>query len=381
MPKRSILFRSAARITLVVISTTIGIALAATVMALVDPPVHHNASVHIDPANPTSRYDDYFGGIPLAGTHGTASANNKTYDFWYGRFAQRLDSKGREASSPSVIVLGCSLAWGAGVDGDKTFAAMLERGLGQEVLNAAVSGTGTIYMARRLEMLPTEAKRSVNTVIYLLYEDHLYRNVRRCAAMDNPICLQLRSIAFENDQPTEHSPTYTIEWLFGGPYEMMTHWYLDQYVDGTRRSFGKDVLWSLYRFYAAADRLMHLEPDWNSSAARTKLTAALDYSLGVMASQVRTLNARFLILWVPIYSYPRPLTAMPKDIAAIVTKYADDTIDLAGPFNAMLTAGSSQQAYPFTIPNDGHFNEKGHQIIADLIVARLRERHVLRELR
>jgi hypothetical protein len=97
--------RIAGNIALIVLATTAGAILAAALMALIVPPVHHNANGHANSAKPTSSYDEYFGGRPRAGSHGTGSADGKAYDFWYGRFAQRLHRKDEEAINPSIIVL------------------------------------------------------------------------------------------------------------------------------------------------------------------------------------------------------------------------------------------------------------------------------------
>ncbi len=92
--------------------------------------------------------------------------------FEVNRLGFRDDAASLEG--PAVVVVGDSLAMGWGVEQDETFAQIMERRMGQRVLNAAVASYGTVREMRALNRI--DLSRATHLVIQYC-ENDMFENV------------------------------------------------------------------------------------------------------------------------------------------------------------------------------------------------------------
>lgn len=342
------------------------------VLAAVRPPRHHSLNTELfRPENFTFKGDVRLGGVIIPRSHGRSRAGDRVVDYDYGDVGERLSSRGdvTDPGSP-LVVLGCSIAWGQGVEAPRTFAAIVARALGVRHLNLAVPGTGTLYAALRLEQLP--ALRPT-TIVYALYEDHLFRNLRRCAPVDHPICHQMPVVRPNGSGYAVVLPRYVVENVFGGLFPLIQQWYLEQYDGSGRTSYAKDVFWTALGLYNGIYKAAVASSDAELTARRDVLVGAFAYSMGRIVRYARERGAGVVVAFIPGYSYPNPLVPLADDLRRTLASQGVRVVDMAPRFNRTLAElGPIGGTYPFVIPGDGHPNDLGHALLAEAILGELR---------
>jgi len=66
-------------------------------------------------------------------------------------------------------------------------------------------------------------------------------------------------------------------------------------------------------------------------------------------------------------NYPQKLSPMAADVKSVLTKRNIEIVDMADIFNGIPSPAGQKDNYPFVIPQDGHFNELGHRLIASAL--------------
>ena len=355
-------------IIMVIASVTIYIAF----MAWWEPPRHNSTNVEMFKEGQwIYQEDSKLGTSLIPGSHGRSSANGVIYDSYHGPFGNRVGAPNEQSRHDAeLIYMGCSQAWGQGVAYGDLASTITAKKLGVHSLNLAVPGTGSVYAAKRLEDLPA---LSPKYIVYLFYEDHIYRNVRRCAPVDNPLCIQLITAARDpSGQYQYRYPTYFVEKIGGGVFALMRRWYLDQYGGSGRLSYWKDAYWVLMDIYGKAYKALLDNPTVTNPGYRGEVIAAFDFALGRIAQYAKDRDAEVIVVYIPNYSYPSHLKPLPEDLRQVLTKYGTRIVDMAEPFNKTIGLEPGDRGiYLFAIPNDGHLSPLGHAMIAEKIVSAL----------
>lgn len=333
------------------------------------PPRHSSPSIEqFEEGNFTYRDDAILGGVPIAGSSTTVTVNGEVYYYKYGEFGDRLADDISESDPKNEIVqVGGSIAWGQGVKADDVASNLVANKLGLRSTNLAVPGTGTTYSALRLEQIPQLEPKHI---IYLLYEDHIFRNIRLCAPVDNPLCIQMPRVSVDEGTPELILPNYGIERLFGGVFVLMQKWYTEQYAGSGRISFIKDMFWTGMDLYTKARR--NLIAGAIGINDRSVQMRALDFSIARMAQYTGVRSATLTVVYIPYYVYPARLEPLPSDVGDILSKHGAKTIDMTDKFNELIeTEPNPGGQYVWAIPNDGHLNKLGHSLIADQVLLKI----------
>jgi hypothetical protein len=271
----------------------------------------------------------------------------------------RRDRPGELApSAVDLLTIGCSQAFGAGVQNEQTFTSVLARKLGLRAANYSVSGYGGVGSLFRLrERLDQQPK----LVIYGFWEDHLNRNVRRCALIDAPVCLEMGRVAIDsNGNPYYARPAHAER-----SFALSRRFYRETTSDSNRwRSFGTDVFWSAMRLWQETERNLGLRDSADVMSASDKLRAA-KFVLSEMKKAAEGSNAQLVVVYIPIY-FDSVVKDAPAELASSARELGITWISMTERFNEFKRDGRQ-----FTIPNDGHLNELGHSAVADEIERKL----------
>lgn len=249
-------------------------------------------------------------------------------------------------------MLGDSFAWGHGVEGDETFAHKTIDALGVSGANLALAGYGTTHS---LQILRRHRHLAPRLVILALVRDHLWRNVSACGRSYYPFCLDYSHVAWDpKGQPYIASPRSD------GVGRVQLRLRAEQgRVDPiTWITHGIDVVAARIRFNAA-----------NAVAVdRERQDAAFEFLVRQMAMTTGEMQAALLIVYLPDASMAPP----PEMLVPSAQKLGYRFLDLSPAF-ARLGAGRSK----LYLPNDGHPSVSGHALIAQEIIAFIRQERLL----
>jgi hypothetical protein len=123
--------------------------------------------------------DEVFGWKLNPGTYSLAAPTGSEHTFVKHTLDDGTVDVGRKgASSPDVILLGCSLMWGFGLNDQQMFSWKLQQLCPEStVRNEAVLGYGTLQALMRMEHDLASVKPSPKRFIYGFIEHHEERNV------------------------------------------------------------------------------------------------------------------------------------------------------------------------------------------------------------
>jgi hypothetical protein len=131
---------------------------------------------------------------------------------------------------------------------DRTFTSLVARKFGLRAANFGVSGYGGVGSLFRLrEHLDQHPK----VVIYGFWEDHLNRNVRRCAQIDAPLCLEMGRVAFDKNGIPHITPEHSEQ-----SFELSRSYYRQTTSDSDRwRTLWTDIFWTGMRTWQETRRI------------------------------------------------------------------------------------------------------------------------------
>ncbi len=316
-----------------------------TFRALVNPPTHTNVNVEFFRAAGRGRAGD-----------------GQFFEIYYGNLGERISGPDKTTNPHApLIFLGGSLTWGHGVQNQQTFAAVLAHNLKIDVINLARAGAGTVLNMLLFEQLRQLAPKQV---VYLLYEDHIYRNFRQCAAVDHPLCHSAPVLKRNGDTWAIIRPSWPLAPLAGDYWPLVRRFYLTRHRESPR-SFGDDWYWAALATFSDVYKFLAVKP---SDYTGSEIIDGLGYVIRRLNRDVRSRGGQLIVVWFPNYSYPIPLHGPPEDVRSVIEAAGVSIVDPTPLFNAHLhDAVKDHTTYPFLIPNDGHFNALGHKIVADVL--------------
>jgi hypothetical protein len=268
----------------------------------------------------------------------------------------RIGRSSREASSQAdILVVGCSQTYGQGVSYEDTFAAIIGQKLNRTVANLGVSsygGVSSVLLARRFKDL------NPSILVYGFWEDHLYRNVAKCATSYAPFCISLPYFTCRGEVCRTHPPADN-----AAPMSL-THEYARDLGKG-RQGYGfmNDVYWTgrlllqqLLLTTGVADKYVQLsEP--------STLRAATFAFFGLVAKETNDLGVKPIVVFIPYY-FDDVIHDTPDYVLEGARKSGVHLVPLTNRFRAEVAVNPRSLA----IPGDGHLTPRAHRIIAEEVV-------------
>ncbi len=282
------------------------------------------------------------------------------------------DSRGARENRPGsddpepveLITVGCSQAWGQGLPNEATFTEVLGRKLGLRVANFSVPGYGgvasMILLKRKLALHPKIA-------VYGFWQDHLTRNVERCASIGGPVCLEMPVVQEDSSGiPNVRFPDAPDRGM-----HLTRRWFLET-ATGTDeyRNLWTDLYWSGFRIFRLAQQALQapLEAGMAQSGGNGKLAAA-KLVLDQMQQASEAAGAMLVVVYIPMYFGPA-IEEAPHELVEFAGRRGIIFVSMARRFRNMQSSGTA-----IGIPGDNHLNANAHEAVAEEVVKALKERH------
>ena len=113
-----------------------------------------------------------------------------------GARISKYNSNHNEEAEHEILIIGDSLSFGYGLNYKDVFSNKLEFQLSSKIRNLAVPGYGTVQSLKILE----NNIESEKIIIYGFIEDHLRRNVTKCAPSDGIYCIHIPVAKLDRDK-------------------------------------------------------------------------------------------------------------------------------------------------------------------------------------
>lgn len=268
--------------------------------------------------------------------------NSIIFDVFTDQHGVRVNKPGETVTDPAIITVGCSQAFGQGIQNEKTFTQLL----GAPAVNLSVPSYGTTSSLARLR---SASSLHPKFVIYALWADHFYRNVQPCVEIGGPVCIERPYVRFVGSQPQIVAPhTTDADFLRARDWFMQT-----SERTGAYRNFFTDMKWAVIVLW---DRLSaKVTPD----PSATHMLVAMNYLLGEMKATADTMGAKLLVVYLPFYPNKEAIENPPQGLVSFLRTNGIAYISMADAFRDMLDKGVSiEQA------NDMHMSEAAHERIA-----------------
>ena len=256
-----------------------------------------------------------------------------TYDATYD-----IDARGRRRMPPyngssrdAVLLFGCSLTFGDGVNDGDAFPARLQDALGDRarVISFALAGYGTHQVLRQLETRrEADAVRGLHpiAVLYPAIPDHVHRAAGRST--------------WEVGGP-HYEPDASGDVRYVGPFPAPSH-----KLDLVRRVLRKWQLWSV----------LTERRRWPTSRHD------LDRFVAIVASADRIVRARYGIPLVVVSFW-----ATHPEAARVAARLRERGVVVV-PVEQLIPDYDARHA-AYEIPRDGHFNPTGNERFAEGVLA------------
>ena len=271
-------------------------------------------------------------------------------------FRVQLDSRGARVPSRSmetpapvdVMLIGCSFAFGWGVNEVDTFSGLIRENLHVRVANLGIPGTGTASALRSLERNRDLAPR---VIVYTFVADHLRRNLSPCAPLPTPGCVSVPYVDWTTNEARIVDPVGSRA-DFDEALRLNRMIAENRLIDAPVLAFRflQGMAWMLGR------NLLSLNPD-NAGNVAAHGGASLTFLLERILDESRSLGAAIVFLHVPERLAPAELVSkeivdfLPSDVVLVDTAPA-------------LNQYTQISSLPLSVPDDGHPNATAHQIIA-----------------
>lgn len=283
---------------------------------------------------------------------------NQQYRFVTNEQGARRDKPGGRVDLPYVLAVGDSQTFGSGISYTETYSARLEALLRRPVLNLGVSGYGTVSAIRMAEEFLTLKPK---VVILGYYYDHAVRSVSPCYPGFMLRCLSVPYVVLDDSSgPRIMEPC-------DNRVVLETQRTYNAYISGQGGdySFWDDFYWTGRRIWA--DALQSSEFFFGRRHPTIAQQAAVDeFLLQAFNERVTAAGARAMILYIPDYFGLRVVPA-PDHLTRLVKRLGIDFIDLTSDLQSALDADPNS----IKVPNDGHLNERGHELMARRLYERI----------
>lgn len=275
---------------------------------------------------------------------------NQRYRFVTNSQGARSNRPGGFVNAPFAIAVGDSQTFGSGIAYEYTYPARLEDALGQPVMNLGVSGYGTVSSIRRAESF---LHLNPKVVILGYYYDHAIRSVSPCYPGFMLRCLTVPYVVFNGAgdlriiEPSDNRNVL----------ELQRSYY--SYISGQegRYAFWKDFYWSAWRLWADAVQSSELffgrrHPSMQQQAA------VANFLIRSFSEKVKSKGSRLIVLYIPDY-FGQKVIPPPEYLSGLMERLKIPFVDITSDLQMAL----DHDPKSIQVPNDGHLNEVGHEII------------------
>jgi hypothetical protein len=257
-----------------------------------------------------------------------------------------------------IMILGDSMTWGEGVEGEMTYPNILETALGDrvEIINAAVRGYGTDQELKLFEQLVPLYRPDIAVLaVFPLndYDDNLYghlfevkdgrlKRLTPTAATSPKYRYYMRQSAVQNSPGyaflIEHSHLANFVRRRWAWREFHANFHAESEIDRTHEVEAWELMWHLLDAWVAAAEEQHVKP---------------------------------MVLLIPSRKQIYEGSEEPTDsrTARLVAYAQDRGLILLDPRAALRTA--ARQSVVLYYPLDQHLTKEGHQVVADYLRASL----------
>ena len=292
-----------------------------------------------------------FAPLPDAATVREETASGHSHAFYTDRLGARVNRAGEQTPERvDLMVLGCSFAWGQGIQNEDTFPQIVGRELGVSVVNLAFASWGTV---QSLRVLQTHADLRPRVVLYAFIPDHIRRNLSPCAPSSAPTCLPVPHVVV--DTTGAHIEKADLR-LFA-----LHRDFAESFFQGRPSLLSGAV--TAFRIDLGRLRQRHLSYRWDAEAR----AASMALLIRRMNDAARSAGARLVVVSIP-YFEPGATSGPPDELLAAVQALGPEApplIDLAprvAAHNAVPDA-SPLGLRPDSVP--AHPSAAGHRLIAD----------------
>ena len=338
---------------------TVGIAAASAVVAISSWVAYMAVAIPPRVAIPLARIeaqelyepDPRTGFRPRARARMSDTAGSRTFTVATDEIGARAGPAATPDPGRALITIGCSQAWGHGVDERDTFSALAAGALKLRSVNLSVQGFGGIGSLLRLR---DNAELRPAYVVYGFWEDHLNRNVRPCVENGSPVCLERPHFSFSR----EGDPVLRLPTDAAGRFARTREWYLETTSATDRhRTFGSDMKWTALAAWRKFMDVLSPEPAWP-----LKMRAA-DVVLTQMSALSKEIGADLIVVYIPLY-FSDTIADAPAEIAGASRRQGFPLVSMGARFRALRERGID-----IGIPGDNHLTPAAHAAIAEEVLA------------
>lgn len=287
-------------------------------------------------------------------------------EVWFDRDGIRVAGPGVETPPQvDVLVVGESNTWGQGTAYDSTYSSVLGGLLGMTSANLgliASSGVQDLLVARRF------ISRQPKLLVYGLWEEQFFSNIRRCPNIDSPVCLARPIVK----RGRGGAMGISLPMAVGRNLRDYRRWYLTA-GPGASPSLASDSFWTarillkefLERRFPTLERV---GGSWRQ-LARTDhwplALAAMQFVLSEMQRVAESVDAKLIVAYMPYYF--DEVAPPPPELSAFVREHGIALVSLHKRWDERKRAGST-----FLHPVDGHLDGTGHRDVAEAVAAKFR---------
>src|SRR5579871_478975 len=290
-------------------------------------------------------YDPEMGFVPTPNSSTQRTDSPKlSYHIYTDHRGARVSRLGEQSAEKlDALFIGDSFTWGAGIEAEDTYAALVAQRLHLASANLAMASYGT---TQALQMLRRNLDSRPRTVIYPIITDHWRRNVSACAPAYYPFCLDTSYVSLNANGSPEIRPPRS-----NGVRRA------DLQIQYERKGLAP-VPWAVHGADVILGRLLSRAA--NATAVAPHLQAAtMDFLLSEMMKMTQAIGASLVVVFIPARDEAR---GAPAQLAQLSHQLGFRLLDVTQSMHA-----SSSPAATLYLP-DAHPNKAGHALIAEDII-------------
>jgi hypothetical protein len=289
-------------------------------------------------------YDSEIGFVPTPNTSVTRTDGPAlSYQVYTDRRGARVSYPGEQSPDKlDIMFIGDSFTWGAGVENDESYAALVGRRLNLRSANLAMGSYGT---TQALQMLRRNLGVRPRIVMYPVNIDQWRRNVSACAPTYYPFCLDCSYVTLNADGVPEIRPPRT-----NGVRRT------DLQVEYETKGLAP-AQWVIHGADVVVGRILSKAAEGKASDLRLRNTA-MRFLLSEMVKATKSIGASLDVVFIPA---GEQMLAAPAQLTHLSHALGFGFLDVT---QSMRAHGGRELYFP-----DGHPNKLGHRLIANDIVS------------
>lgn len=295
------------------------------------------------------------------------------YEYITNDLGARVNKPNLKApSSVDIVGIGCSFTVGQAVAFEETFIHLAAKRLHKTALNFGVPGYSTLQAYLNLERI-FNAGIKPKIIIYTFMPEHTYRTQAQCTGYFWGCKIKPYVDLDENNTPFIHKPIPTPDWYNEAQASVSTI----HEVNYT------DVLWQMYKDYSILtqnqlfqESIRHSQETLNADSEKKK--AILAFAMEKMLRLSEAHGAKLVVVFHPwVHGRYHEKLTIPLELEYAVEKLRKSpNFMFVDPKAAFERIGMSDDYVKLSVPIDTHPSALANEIIAQHIVAALKEKHI-----